>query len=133
MSERTRRRIPTASNDHVFAAALDEASGHGSSRRRQEERKAQQLCRQVQRAVNLALAEGGGEVDDLFAAEVTAGPGGPLIVHVVVPAGRPVSEALAALRRDAARLRTEVGRAITRKRVPELAFVAVPGQGGLDV
>lgn len=116
----------------MFVEALAEASGHGSSRQRQEERKTQQLCRQVQRAVNLALAEGGAEIDDVFAESVTAGGGGPLIVHVVVPPGRPVGEALAALRRDVPRLRTEVARAITRKRAPELAFVAVPGEGGDD-
>lgn len=116
----------------MFAEALAEASGHGSSRQRQEERKAQQLCRQVQRAVNLALAEGGAGVDDLFVESVMAGGGGPLILHVVVPAGRPVGEVLAALRRDAPRLRTDVARAITRKRAPELAFVAVPGEGGDD-
>ena len=115
----------------MFAEALADASGAGASRQRQAERKTRQLCRQVQRALNLALAEGGAEVDELFADAVTAG-GGPLMVHVVVPAGRPVSEALAALRRDAPRLRTEVARAITRKRAPELAFVAVPGEGGLD-
>ena len=83
----------------------------------------------VQRAVNLALAEGGAGVDDLFVESVMAGGGGPLILYVVVPAGRPVSEALAALRRDAPRLRTDVARAITRKRAPDLAFVAVRGRG----
>jgi ribosome-binding factor A len=116
----------------MFADALAEASGHGVSRQRQEERKAQQLCRQVQRAINLALAEGGAEVDDLWVEAVMAGRGGPLVVYVVVPAGRPVSEALAALRRDAPRLRTDMARTITRKRAPELAFVAVSGDGGDD-
>jgi ribosome-binding factor A len=116
----------------VFVDALAEASSHGASRQRQGERKAQQLCRQVQRALNLALAEGSAEVDDLFVDAVVAEQGGPLIVHVVVPAGRPVGEALAALRRDAPRLRADVARAITRKRAPELAFVAVPGDGGHD-
>ena len=131
MTERKRRRIPTASSDWTFAEALADASGAGASRQRQAERKTRQLCRQVQRALNLALAEGGAEVDELFADAVTAG-GGPLMVHVVVPAGRPVGEALAALRRDAPRLRADVARAITRKRAPELAFVAVPGEGGRD-
>jgi len=102
----------------VFAEALAEASGHGSSRQRQEERKARQLCRQVQRAVNLALAEGGAGVDDLFVELVMAGGGGPLILHVVVPAGRPVGEALAALRRDAPRLRTGRSRASARRNWP---------------
>ena len=116
----------------MFADALAEAGGHGASRRRQEQRKAQQLCRQAQRAINLALVESGAELDDLFVEAVVAAPGGPLLVHVVVPAGRLVSEALAALRRDAPRLRADVARAITRKRAPELAFVAVPGEGGHD-
>jgi hypothetical protein len=131
VTERKRRRIPTASSDRLFAEALADASGAGASRQRQAERKTRQLCRQVQHALNLALAEGGAEVDELFVDAVTAG-GGPLMVHVVVPVGRPVGAAVAALRRDAARLRMEVGRAIARKRVPELAFVAVPGEGGLD-
>jgi ribosome-binding factor A len=116
----------------MFSDALAEASGDGASRRLQAERKTRQLCRQVQRAINLALAEGGAEVDDLFVEAVTADHGGPLIVHVVVPAGRSVSAALAALRQDAPRLRTDVARAITRKRAPELAFAAVPGDGGHD-
>lgn len=127
-----RRRIPTASNDHVFAEALAEASGHGASRQRQADRKAQQLCRQVERAINLALADGGPDVDDLFVEAVVAPPGGPLVVHVVVPVGRRVDEAIAALRRDAPRLRSEVARTITRKRAPELAFAAAPEQGGGD-
>ena len=107
---------------------------------RQSERKTRQLCRQVQRALNLALAERApsGEVDDLFVDEVTPAPGGgTLLVHVVVPPDRAVGDALAALRREAPRLRADVARAIVRKRAPELAFVpALPdaaiGGGGDD-
>jgi len=102
---------------------------------RHEERKTRQLCRQVQRALNLALADGAGaDLDDLFVDDVTTAPGGgPLLVHVVVPPGRAVGDALAALRREAPRLRADVARAIVRKRTPELAFVpAMPaiGDGG---
>jgi ribosome-binding factor A len=119
--------------DQIFMETLADACGGGAaSRARQGERKTRQLCRQVQRAVNLALAEGGIGVDDLFVETVMAAPGGPLLLHVIVPADRAVDEALAALRREAPRLRTEVARAITRKRAPELAFVAVPPEGGHD-
>jgi hypothetical protein len=43
-----------------------------------------------------------------------------------------VSEVLAALQRDAPRLRCDVARAITRKRAPELAFVPVSEEGAHD-
>jgi ribosome-binding factor A len=68
-------------------------------------------------------------VNDLFVEEVSPAPdSGHLLVHVVIPVDRPVSEALSALRRDAPRLRSEVAMAITRKRAPELSFVpALPG------
>ena len=89
-----------------------------------------QLCRQVQRAVNLALADGGADVADLFVEDVTAGQGGPLLLHVIVPRNRAVSEVLAALRRDAPRLGCDVARTITRKRAPELAFVPGSAEGG---
>jgi ribosome-binding factor A len=124
--------MPTACMDQMFVEALTAAGGSSASRERQGERKTRQLCRQVQRAVNLALADGGADVDDLFVEDVTAGAGGPLLLHVVVPADRSVSEALAALQRVTPRLRCDVARAITRKRAPELAFVPVSGGGGRD-
>jgi len=72
-------------------------------------------------------------MNDLFVEDVSPAPGcGHLLVHVVVPADRPISEALGALRRDAPRLRMEVAAAITRKRAPELSFVPACPQGGDD-
>jgi ribosome-binding factor A len=113
--------------------ALAAASGGASaSRERQAERKTRQLCRQVQRSLNLALAEGDRDISDLYVDEVTADGGGPLLVHVAVPATRSVGEALDALRADAPRLRADVARAITRKRAPELAFVAAVWEDGGD-
>jgi ribosome-binding factor A len=132
VTRRNRRRMPTAGMDQIFVDALAAAGGSSASRERQGERKMRQLCRQVQRAVNLALADGRADVDDLFVESVTAGQGGPLLLHVVVPADRAVGEVLAALQRDGPRLRCDVARAITRKRAPELAFVPVPGGGGHD-
>jgi ribosome-binding factor A len=114
----------------MFVDALVAAGGSAASRQRQIERKTRQLCRQVQHAVNLSLADGGPGIDDLFVERVTAGQGGPLLLHVVVPAERPVREVLAALQREAPRLRCDVARAITRKRAPALAFVPVTGEGG---
>jgi ribosome-binding factor A len=97
---------------------------------RQAERKTRQLCRQIQRTLNLALADAAGsaDIDGLFVDDVTSAGGGPLLVHVIVPPDRAVGDALAALRGEAPRLRAEVARAIVRKRAPELAFVpALPG------
>jgi ribosome-binding factor A len=117
--------------DPDFAEALyDDSSGHSSSGR-QAQRKAQQFCRQVQRALNLALADH--NVDDLFIEEVHPAPDcGHLMVHVVVPAGMPVADAMAALGREAPRLRSEVASAISRKRAPELFFVPAYQGGGND-
>jgi len=132
-----RNRRPKGSADFEdpdFAQALGGGSSDRFSSGRQAERKARQFCRQVQRALNLALADRHSDdgLNDLFVEDVSPAPDcGHLLVHVVVPAQRPVAEALAALRQDAPRLRSEVAAAITRKRAPELSFVpAVPDGGG---
>jgi ribosome-binding factor A len=120
--------------DPAFAQALGRGSSGRLSSGSQAERKARQLCRQVQRALNLALADRHADdgLNELFVEDVSAAPDcGRMLVHVVVPADRPITEALAALRRDAPRLRSEVAAAITRKRAPELSFVpAFPDGGG---
>jgi ribosome-binding factor A len=120
--------------DPEFAEAFAGAADH-ASRRRHAEHKAQQLCRQVQRALNLALADGpgAGAVAELFVDEVTPEPDcGHLLVHVVVPPECPIAEALTALRQDTPRLRSHVAMAITRKRAPELSFVPTIPEGGDD-
>ncbi len=110
--------------DPDFYDALDDHDGRASARR-QTERKTQQFCRQVQRALNLALSG-----SDLFVEEITPAPDcGRLLVHVVVPGGVPIAEVMIALSRETPRLRSEVASAITRKRAPELYFVpACPGE-----
>jgi ribosome-binding factor A len=112
----------------AFAGAGDNASSG-----RHAEHKAQQLCRQVQRALNLALADGpgAGPLGELFVDQVTAAPDcSHLLVHVIVPPECSIAEALGALRQDAPRLRSHVTMAITRKRAPDLSFVpAMPEQG----
>ena len=118
--------------DPGFAQALGGGTFDRFSSGRQAERKARQFCRQVQRALNLALADRHSDdgLSDLFVEDVSPAPDcGQLLVHVVVPAQRPVAEALAALRQDAPRLRSEVAATITRKRAPELSFVPAVADG----
>jgi ribosome-binding factor A len=121
--------------DPDFADVLyDDTSGNSSSDR-QAKRKTQQFCRQVQRALNLALADRnvGDGVNDLFVEDVLPAPDcGRLLVHVVIPVGLPVADAMIALGREAPRLRSEVASAITRKRAPELYFVPACQEGGCD-
>jgi len=121
--------------DPDFVEALYEGESGSRSSNRQAQRKARQFCRQVQRALNLALEnrDAGDGVDGLFVEDVFPAPDcGRVLVYVVIPAGRPVADALGALRRDAPRLRSEVAMAITRKRAPELAFVPALPDGGSD-
>lgn len=128
-----RRRGRSPAIDPEFAAALEgrgregvRAGGHG-------EHKARQLCRQAQRALNLALAERGSDpdLDEIYVDDVTPAPGcGHLLVHVVAPAGRPLPDVLASLRREMPRLRAQTARAINRKRAPQLSFVPAMRSGG---
>lgn len=119
--------------DPDFIDALDDNESGRSSSRRKVERKTQQFCRQVQRALNFALADRsvGDGIDGLFVEEVSPAPDcGRLLVHVIVPGGLPVADVMTALGRETARLRSEVASAITRKRAPELCFVPAYPDGG---
>ena len=121
--------------DPDFAEALCGSESDSLSSDRQAQRKALQFCRQVQRALNLALADRnpGDGVSGLFVEDVSPAPDcGRLLVQVLIPDGRSVADAISALRREAPRLRSEVAIAITRKRAPELSFVPVLAEGGND-
>jgi ribosome-binding factor A len=121
--------------DPEFVEALYQDKSSRSSADRQAERKAHQFCRQVQRALNLALADRdiGDGIDDLFVEDVLPAPDcGHLLVHTVIPAGMSAVDAMAALGREAPRLRSEVASAISRKRAPELCFVPAYRDGGCD-
>ena len=127
--------FPDSHLDADFAEILYGEKDNNRSNNRQMERKTQQFCRQVQRALNLALADTSvADIGcDLFVDEVSPGPDcGHLLVHIVVQEGYSIADALSALRRESSRLRSEVAMAITRKRAPELAFVPVSMQGGSD-
>jgi ribosome-binding factor A len=121
--------------DADFAEILYGEGNGNRSDSRQAQRKTQQFCRQVQRALNLALAGSSvaGIGCDLFVDEVSPGPDcGHLLVHIVVQDGYSIVDAMSALRSDASRLRSEVAMAIARKRAPELSFVPVSVRGGDD-
>lgn len=119
--------------DPDFAEALREDKSGRSSANQQAQRKTQQFCRQVQRALNLALEDGnfGDELREIFVEEVSPAPNcGHLLVQIAVTVDRPLSEAISALRRAAPQLRSEVAATISRKRAPELSFVPAFSQGG---
>jgi hypothetical protein len=90
--------------------------------------RARSLCRQAQEAVSLAFAETAHEtrLEGAWVASVDPAPGpGRLLVSVVLPKGvdsTAIEDALAALAEMAPWVRSEVTRAIHRKRAPELAF-----------
>jgi hypothetical protein len=89
--------------DPDFMEALEEnKSGHAFFRR-QVQRKTRQFCRQVQRALNFALAYRriGDGIEGLFVEEVSPAPDcGRLLVHVLVPDSTPVADVMAALGRE---------------------------------
>ena len=133
MKWQKRRNRAAESVDPEFAEALLGNSPERSSLDRKVMRKTQQFCRQVQRALNLALASGASQLQgyEIFVEEVSPAPDcGHLLAHIVVSEGRLMSEAMMWLRQNQPRLRTEVAMSISRKRAPELAFVPAFMTGG---
>lgn len=133
MSKRTSERSVTPELiDSDFERALEENEQRRRDQGRRVEQKTQQLCKQVQRALNLAVVGqfAGGALGDMFVVEVSAPTGGGrLVAHVAVPVGQSVSATLRELRQHAPQLRAIVAAYISRKRAPELAFVAAPLEG----
>jgi len=94
-----------------------------AARNKVTNRKALQLCRQVERVLSVALE--GELVRDLTVKSVVPGPDSSrLLVSVVFhgPEGVEAAAVLNALRDQHARLRSEIAYAIHRKKTPELAF-----------
>ncbi len=85
------------------------------------------LCRQVQRALSLALGATGDDVLMLCSVDdVEPAPNAShLLVHVTVPRDATTAEVLERIGRTSARLRYEVAQAISRKRVPALSWMPV--------
>jgi ribosome-binding factor A len=106
------------------------------------DRKTLQLCRQVHRALMLALAgECGDEVlRDIYVDAVEPmGSASQLIVRIGLPRSirSSMTEVFARLTERTPRLRAAVAAAICRKRVPMLSFILVPsidpaGKGDVD-
>jgi ribosome-binding factor A len=95
---------------------------------RRPDRKALQLCEQVKEALTWVL---GSVMDDerlmlSYVQAVEPLPGGRLLVKVAVPADVPITEAMTSLAAAAPALRVEVAQAVTRRKAPELVYLAVP-------
>ena len=112
-----RSRIRTADVNSLF---------HPPERRL--DRKTLQLCEQVKEALSWVL--GAATNDDRlmisYVQAVEPMPGGRLLVKVAIPAEVPVTEAMTILAAAAPTLRAEVAQAITRRKAPELVYIAVP-------
>lgn len=115
----------------------DEPSAYFSdSRNKKRQTRALQLCKQVQRIVSCCLSgEYGDEIlQSLFVESVVPAPDASRLMINVYPsplmrkAG--LEEILDRLSVVRPALRHEVARVVTRKRVPELVFNVVRGQGG---
>jgi ribosome-binding factor A len=113
------RGAPARSASELFEEALHGGQG-GHRSNPQRDRKTLQLCRQVQRALSLAI--GDASVD----AVEPMGSAAQLLVRVGVPQAVSPAEVVARLNARAPQLRAEIASAISRKRVPTLTFVAVP-------
>jgi ribosome-binding factor A len=117
------------SQNDLFLQALSGGAETKSCRNSaRDERKTRQLCRQVERALILALA---GECADELLRDLSvhsvSAMGGPshLLIRVQVPPSQSVAVALARLSEKAGALRASIARSISRKRVPTLSFMAV--------
>lgn len=121
MSKAFRSRGNAYRVDPDFLRALGEGDNATQGRHRRTGHKDLQLCRQVQRALMLALD---GDLADLLIADVTPVAGCTrLLVQVVIPEGG-TAQVLERLRERSGHLRAQVARSIHRKRAPELTFVA---------
>lgn len=97
--------------------------------RRQPHRKTLQLCEQIKDTLNWVLDSA--LADDRFAlchvAAVESLLGSSrVLVKVTVPSDLPIAEANEAMAKASRTLRMHVAETITRRKVPELIFVAFP-------
>ena len=121
--------------DPDFADSLSQSESFSPSSHRQAERKTQQFCGQVRRALNLALSDGvsSNNLGDLYVEDVVPAPDcGHLLVYISIPENRSLAEVLRDLAGQTPRLRSEVAMTIARKRAPELAFAPAYPDGGDD-
>ena len=103
----------------------------GSKQPHRPDRKTMQMCSQVQRTLDQVLS---GELDDdrlrdVYVVQVTPAPDANCLLVTVAPLGfakdfRP-EEVMARLAANSGRMRSELARAINRKKTPELMFRVV--------
>jgi len=127
-SRRSRERRLPETGDVYADDEMDPGVFFGDGERsRKASFKTAQLCKQVERAVSLALSESGS--DALASAVVDsvepAPDAGRLRIGVVLQAAASIEDvdaARAALAGSVGAVRAEIARAIHRKRVPEIVF-----------
>jgi ribosome-binding factor A len=130
----SRRRGRRARGEGENSSSFFESHGRG-----RRDHKTAQLCRQVFRAVSLALAECGDDVlRELVVHEVEPAPDASrLLVRVGFSASvadvSGVADVLGRLAQASGFLRREVASAITRKRAPELMFTFAAADAGGEV
>jgi len=129
--KRWKGRARGASDQGEFERALrGKALRDGNAFDPARDRKTLQLCRQVQRALMLALGGECGEeaLGDVWVESVEPmGSASQLMVRIVAPpAGAAAVEVSARLNARAGALRAAIAGAICRKRVPMLTFLVVP-------
>jgi ribosome-binding factor A len=99
-------------------------------------RKAQQLCAQVAETLQQVFGESGDAViQSLQVASVAPAPDASQLLVVIAPAVGAqfgAGEAEQALARASGWLRSEVARAISRKRAPQLVFRVLPAAAGKE-
>ena len=126
----SRRRRPRPPHSEDVCLEPDAASLFFDLTSPRQGHRERSLCRQAQEALLLALAEVTADprLDSAWVASVDPAPGGRLLVTVVGPRASGVAgveAAYAALAEMKPWLRSEVARAICRKRAPDLAFRVV--------
>ena len=108
---------------------------NADSRRKVRERKTAQLCAQAQRALGDVIHNEllDANLSGLVVAEVRPHPdAGRLLVALSAPKGCELECAKRTLDDASGKLRWALGRAISRKRVPQLSFAVLPAEGERD-
>jgi ribosome-binding factor A len=125
---RWKGRAPSASAGDIFEHALLGEPAHRSREfDPRTDRKTLQLCRQIHRALILAV---GGELPGNLSVESVEplGSASQLLVRVVIHESTPaaLSDAMIQLNERTGAVRALISRSIHRKRAPNLTFVAIP-------
>ena len=130
-------RLAALCGELSFDDEIDPRRDRRGSSRKKAERKAYQLCRQVDETISLVLAGADDPaLRELSVARVEPARGAShlrvwITAHPPLPGEDPVdpAAALESVERAAGILRAEVAQAITRRRAPELSYRFLPPEG----